>query len=260
VTEPLVVEVGWGPDGLHDLARRSDVVVVVDVLRFTTSVDAAVASGAAVYPYRWHDGTEAEYAGSLGAELAVKGFDVDDEHPWSLSPVALSRIPAGTKLVLPSPNGAALAFAAREAGASAVIAGCLRNAPAVGRWLAARGGRVGVLAAGERWRGATGPLRPAVEDWLGAGAIVAATDPSGTVSTPDALASAGSFAGAADRLGWMLAESASGRELRRYGWDDEVAMAAEHGVSACVPLLRNECFIDGAGPIPVYEPQPRMRE
>jgi 2-phosphosulfolactate phosphatase len=247
LTEPLRVEVGWGADGLHDLAPRSDVVVVIDVLRFTTAVDVAVASGAAVYPYRWHDRTEAEYASSLGAELAVKGFDVDDEHPWSLSPVALSRIAAGTKLVLPSPNGAALAVAAREAGTALVIAGCLRNAPAVGRWLAARGGPVGVLAAGECWPGANGPLRPAVEDWLGAGAIVTATDPLGAASTPDAIAAADSFTGAADRLAWMLAESVSGRELRGHGRDKDVAMAAEHGVSECVPVLHDNCFIDGWG-------------
>ncbi len=259
MTEPVrLVDVGWGPNGLRDLAPRSDVVVVVDVLRFTTAVDVAVARGAVVYPYRWHDGAEGEYAERLGAELAVKGADVGEDHRWSLSPVSLARIPAGTKLVLPSPNGAALAFAAREAGAKAVIAGCLRNAPAVGRWLSERGGSVGVLAAGERWRGATGPLRPAVEDWLGAGAIVAATDPSGVASSSDAVAAAGSFAVGSERLGWMLADSASGRELRGHGWDDEVAMAAEHGVSECVPLLHADCFIDGSGA--VSSRSPSMKE
>ena len=37
---------------------------------------------------------------------------------------------------------------------------------------------VAVVAAGERWRGATGPLRPAIEDHLGAGALDCG--PSGT--------------------------------------------------------------------------------
>jgi 2-phosphosulfolactate phosphatase len=241
------VDVGWGPSGLRDLAPRSDVVIVVDVLRFTTAVDVAVARGARVYPYRWHDGSEAAYAEHLGAELAVKGFDVDDRHPWSLSPVGLAAIPAGTELVLPSPNGAALAFAARDAGASTVIAGCLRNAPAVGSWAASVGGRIGVLAAGERWNGATGPLRPALEDWLGAGAVASAADPGGEHSTPDALAAAGSFLAMVDRLDWALAQCASGRELRGHGWDDDVAMASAHGVSTCVPLLDGACFVDGSG-------------
>jgi 2-phosphosulfolactate phosphatase len=240
------IDVGWGPSGLRDLAPRCDVVVIVDVLRFTTAVDVAVSRGALVYPYRWHDGTEQAYADEIGAELAVKNAAGDHAHRWSLSPIRLRSIPARTKLVLPSPNGAALAFGAREAGASSVLAGCLRNAPTVGRWLADRGGRIGVLASGERWNGATGPLRPAVEDWMGAGAIVAATDPSGDVSSPDGLAAAGSFASLRDRLDWALAESASGRELRDRGWDADVTVAAEHGVSACVPVLDGACFVDGS--------------
>jgi 2-phosphosulfolactate phosphatase len=219
-------------------------VVIVDVLRFTSAVDVAVSRGAVVYPYRWHDGTEGAYADGLGAELAVNGLDVSADHRWSLSPVGLAEIPAGTRLVLPSPNGAALAFGAREAGASVVVAGCLRNAPSVGHWVADRGGRVGVLAAGERWKGATGPLRPALEDWLGAGAIVAAADRDGDVWSPDAAAAAGSFQALRERLAWALAESRSGRELRGHGWDADVVAAAEYGVSACVPLLDEACFVD----------------
>lgn len=242
----LRVDVGWGPSGLRDLAPRSDVVVIVDVLRFTTAVDVAVERGAKVYPYRWHDGSEDAYAEQLGAVLAVKGRAVAEQHPWSLSPTALSTIPAGTDLVLPSPNGAALAFAAGEAGASTVVAGCLRNAPAVGAWVARSGGRIGVLAAGERWNGATGPLRPALEDWLGAGAIAAAADPGGSASTPDARAAAASFRALLDQIGTMLAECESGRELQRNGWGDDVEMASAHGVSTCVPVLVDSCFVDGA--------------
>lgn len=249
------VDVGWGPNGLRDLAPRCDVVVVVDVLRFTTAVDVAVGRGARVYPYRWHDGSEAAYAEHLGAELAVKGFDVDGDHPWSLSPASLATIPADTSLVLPSPNGAALSFAAREAGAVSVVAGCLRNAPAVGAWAASTGGRIGVLAAGERWHGATGPLRPALEDWLGAGAVVVAIDPRHERSTPDAVAAAGSFGAGVARLEWMLADCASGRELLGHGWTDDVAMASAHGVSECVPLLDDACFVDVSGVDPATPPR-----
>jgi 2-phosphosulfolactate phosphatase len=246
VNEPaLTVDVGWGPNGLRDLAPRSDVVVIIDVLRFTTAVDVAVSRGADVFPYKWHDGTEATFAQSIGAELAVPQDEVDEGHPWSLSPVALGRIPAGTKLVLPSPNGAALAFAARDAGAQAVVAGCLRNATAVGRFVASIGGTVGILASGERWRGATGPLRPAVEDWVGAGAIVAALGSRGGPRSPDAIAAAGSFDACRAALEWTLASSTSGRFLTARGLAEDVALAAELDRSDGVPLLVGDCFVDG---------------
>ena len=45
----------WGEGGVLELSRTSDVVIIVDVLSFSTCVDIATASGAAVYPYLWKD-------------------------------------------------------------------------------------------------------------------------------------------------------------------------------------------------------------
>src|SRR3954468_17954855 len=83
--EGFDVRVGWGPRDAAVLAPAVDALVVVDVLRFTTAVDVAVARGVDVYPYPWRDGA-ADYAAERGVELA-------DGNPWSLSPVALSRAP-----------------------------------------------------------------------------------------------------------------------------------------------------------------------
>jgi 2-phosphosulfolactate phosphatase len=244
------IDLAWGRSGLRALIESGcDEVVVVDVLRFTTAVDVAVSRGAEVYPYRWHDGTEHAYAAERHATVAVRGSGVDERHPWSLSPARLATIPAGTKLVLPSPNGARLSFEAADEHVG-VTAGCLRNARAVARYVAEHGERIGVLAAGERWGDGDGPLRPAVEDVLGAGAIVHALDPSGSVSSPDAIAAAGAFVALADRLEWALSDSPSGRELRSRGWDDDVRAAAQHSVSSCVPVIEGDRFVDGSRPIP----------
>ena len=70
------------------------------------------------------------------------------EGRFSLAPASLRDIEPGTKLVLPSPNGSTLAYAARNLGAKAIIAGCLRNAAAVANSIE---GPVAVIAAGERW-------------------------------------------------------------------------------------------------------------
>ncbi|HEX5097099.1 MAG TPA: 2-phosphosulfolactate phosphatase [Acidimicrobiia bacterium] len=243
----MTIDFAWGRPGVYALVESGcRTIVVVDVLRFTTAVDVGVSRGAAIYPYRWHDGTEHAYAKSHDAELAVKGFDVDNDHPWSLSPVGLARIPAGTKLVLPSPNGATIAFEAAERGDVEVVAGCLRNARAVASFLRARPDRVGVVASGEQWK-PDEALRPAVEDLLGAGAIIHALDPEGRDVTPDAGAAAGAFVAMTERLEWALLECPSGRELRGHGWDADVRAAAEHGVSECVPVLVDGCFVDGSG-------------
>ena len=52
----------WGLDGLNCLAPGAQVVVIVDVLRFTTAVSAAVEVGATVLPYRWNDDQAPAYA------------------------------------------------------------------------------------------------------------------------------------------------------------------------------------------------------
>jgi hypothetical protein len=60
----------WGPTGLRALAPVCSVIVVVDVLSFTTSVSIAVSRGAEILPYRWEDDGGLAYADERGAVLA----------------------------------------------------------------------------------------------------------------------------------------------------------------------------------------------
>ena len=151
----------------------------------------------------------------------------------------------------PSPNGSALAFAARRLGARHLLAGCIRNATATARHarrLAAEGnGVIAVIAAGERWGTADGPVRHAVEDLLGAGAILAALDPSAAVGaphcSPEAAAARAAFVAARPRLHEAIVACASGRELLDRGWADDVAVACEHDVSAIAAELRGTAFV-----------------
>ena len=59
----------WGVRGRDGLAP-ADVVVVVDVLSFSTCVDIAVGRGAAILPYAWKDSSAQAFAERHGAELA----------------------------------------------------------------------------------------------------------------------------------------------------------------------------------------------
>src|SRR4029077_15051531 len=108
----------WGVNGLAALAP-SDVVIVVDVLSFSTCVDIAVGRGAAVLPYEWKDASAVAFAERQHAELAGPR----ESSRYSLSPASFMSAPAGLRCVLPSPNGAVLAL--RAAATSAVVlAGC----------------------------------------------------------------------------------------------------------------------------------------
>jgi len=174
----------------------------------------------------------AVYAEQSGATLAVSRQHTSAAQPYSLSPASVREIPDGTLLVLPSPNGSTLTLIAAEAGCC-VFAGCLRNAAAVARAARATGGSIGVIAAGERWPDRS--LRAAIEDLLGAGAII--SELSAVNRSPEADVAAAAFSSARADLRRYLRECASGRELIDLGYPDDVELAAELNASTTAPML-----------------------
>jgi 2-phosphosulfolactate phosphatase len=224
----------WGLEGVRTLAPISDVVVIVDVLSFCTCVDIVASNGASVYPYRFRDETAQAYADSLGAELARPYRTTDG---YSLSPASLVAVPEGTRLVLPSPNGATLTLAT---GGVPTFAGCLRNARAVAEAARKVGRHISVIPAGERWPGDT--LRPAIEDLIGAGAVIShLVGELGGNPSPEAEAAAAVYAHFWDQLEWAIETCGSGKELVSRGFPDDVALAADLNASECAPRL-----VDGA--------------
>lgn len=208
----------------------SDVVVIVDVLSFSTCVEIAVSRGAVIFPFAWKDARAAGFAREIGAELAgPRG-----KTRFSLSPASFLHVSPGTHVVLPSPNGAALSL---EAGQAVVLAGCLRNAAAVARAAQAVGPRVLVLPAGEQWP--DGSLRPCLEDWLGAGAILDAL--SGGFS-PEAEAVRDAFRAVGADLSRLLRDCESGKKLVDCGYGEDVGLAAELNISDAVPVLQDGAY------------------
>ena len=66
----------WGIQGVLELSRTSDVVIIVDVLSFSTCVDIATDRDATVFPYLWKDDRAHEFAIAVDAELAApRGAD-----------------------------------------------------------------------------------------------------------------------------------------------------------------------------------------
>lgn len=226
----------WGLEGIQALAPYSDVIIIVDVLSFCTCVDIAVGRGATVYPYRLRDATAQQYADSLGAELAASHRTTEG---YSLSPSSLRTIPEGTRLVLPSPNGATLSLATGEI---PTFAGCLRNAQAVAEAARKMGRRISVISAGERWPGNT--LRPAIEDLIGAGAIIhELTFETNLYPSPEAEAAAAVYSHFWDVLYSAIESCSSGQELITRGFPQDVDYAADLNASNTAPRLLNGAYV-----------------
>ncbi|HKC62727.1 MAG TPA: 2-phosphosulfolactate phosphatase [Pyrinomonadaceae bacterium] len=221
----------WGEHGVQVLAPISDVVIIVDVLSFSTAVEIAVSQSATVFPYRWRDATCYEYARSLDAEVA----DKDNPKGYSLSPSSLLNLPPKVRLVLPSPNGSTLSLLADG---TQTLLGCFRNCRAVAESAMKKGRNIALIPAGERW--GDDSLRPCFEDLAGAGAIIHFLR--GTLS-PEALAARNVFEESRPNLYEQLRGCSSGKEKICRGEGRDVELAAELNVSRSVPFLSEGSFV-----------------
>ena len=133
-------------------------IVVVDVIRFTTTAITALAMGRTVYPARSSDDASAIaarlqdplLAGELGGNVPY-GFDLSNS---PVQVMALRQVPCGfftsrqRPIVLVSSSGSQLVMNA--IGAKDIYLGCLRNISSLTEHLAGRHNKIAVLGAGSR--------------------------------------------------------------------------------------------------------------
>jgi 2-phosphosulfolactate phosphatase len=240
------VRLAWGRRGAQAAAARGDILVVIDTLRFSTAAATAVHHGALIYPCATDEALVSALAERVGGEVALhhlsSGPHAFVPTRFSLSPRSYLEIEPGTRVVLPSPNGATCCQYGVQA--AALFVGALVNAQgvaaAVSHLLAAADGlHATLLACGERWRepDEEGILRFALEDYLGAGAILSALPFAQTI---EAQACSATFHAMHDRLDAVLWECESGQELRAKGLGEDVRFAAQLGIYDTVPMLRGE--------------------
>lgn len=222
----------WGLRGVETLASCCDAIIIVDVLSFSTAVSIAVANGGMVYPYPWRDDGRQAFAKEKNAILAAPR----GKGTYTLSPSTLTAIKTGQRLVLPSPNGSTLSLAG---GDTPTYIGCLRNAKSIANAALRHGNNIGVIPCGERWHDSEHSLRPALEDWLGAGAIINSLRGELTRS-PEAHAAAQAYRHTTNLL-QTLKHCSSGQELIQRSYETDIHLAAEINHDTTTPML-----IDGA--------------
>ncbi|MBA2363261.1 MAG: 2-phosphosulfolactate phosphatase [Chloroflexia bacterium] len=244
-----VCTLDWGVEGVAAAMARGHVIVVVDALRFSSTITAAVHAGVRVLPVA--DRQEAEHrAMEISAPVVVSSRVGSHPDRPTDSPLWYAQHGMrGTRVVYPSPNGARLVARAREH--AHVFAGAFLNAQAVAD-AAARAARdaglgLTVVAAGERSTDHD-PSRPlrllfAVEDYLAAGAIAAA---SGLHLTAEAEVAATAFEASRPALHRLVRESVSGRQLVSRGLGNEVDHCAAVDALPVAPVLTDGLLISAS--------------
>ncbi|PLR86816.1 2-phosphosulfolactate phosphatase [Bacillus canaveralius] len=235
----------WGKRGARNAASRGDIIIIVDVLSFSSTVVSALSKGAIIFPYPPNlDGNK--YAKQIGAEYILGRSEAAQLGLPTLSPISFDYNNKNRKYVLTSLNGAFCTWIASDV--PALLIGSLLNAAnvaAVANKLSLeKKANITVVACGELWSDVKeheDTLRPALEDYLGAGAILSYLNGK---KSPDAEVSIGAFHFSKSNLGGIIWECESGRELRDRGFEEDVKHCSRLNVYQTVPILHKDYFIN----------------
>jgi 2-phosphosulfolactate phosphatase len=239
---PYRCRLEWGRLGTHHAAMRGDILVIVDTLSFSTATTIAVHFGRLIYPCAKNEDPNA-FAGRILGEVAVKRGEVPEKGRYSLSPLTFIGHEEGKRVILPSINGATCIRYSPQV--PHLFIGALVNAKAVARAvsniLESTQLCVSLIACGERERTSSidGELRVAVEDYLGAGAVLSYLKHS---KSPEARVCEGAFISAEKDLRETIWDCISGRELRNEGFGDDVEVSAQLNAYETVPKMYGEYF------------------
>jgi 2-phosphosulfolactate phosphatase len=236
---PFQCRMEWGVRGVEEASARGDIIIIVDVLSFSSAVTTAIHHGAVIYPFP-RVGDIETFGKSVDAEVLLGRKEAREAGKPSLSaPSFRSDSIEGKKFVLSSLNGATCAKASQKV--PALLVGCLLNVSSVARVAnqiqKEMNANITVIACGERWHGSDEEhreLRPAVEDYLGAGAILEKLD--GTKS-PEAKVCISAFQNSKSNLAELIWNCSSGRELRAINFEDDVSYPSQIDLFQDVPVL-----------------------
>ena len=228
------VDVAVTPDGLDRTAVAASAVLVIDVLRASTSIITALGNGCVgITPVAAPEEARARLATLPGALVAgerrgepLEGFDLGN------SPLEFTRERVGGRaLVMTTSNGTRALLAAR--GAAAIGVAAFVNLGAAAAWAGAAGRDVFLLCSGER--GAR-----SLEDHVCAGMLaerLLAGDPAARATRPteEAMAAARPYA---KDVGRLAQDSSWARHLASRGRARDVAACLSLDTATLVPVYR----------------------
>ncbi len=217
-----------GAEGAAAASCRGDVVVIVDALRASTTIVAALAAGLrSVRPVATPEECVGEVTAGERDGVKLAGCDLDNS-PTSFTDLTF----AGKELVLTTTNGTRCILAGAENADATVLVGALVNATAVGRAATQiardRNAGVSIVIAGNAHR-------PSPEDHIAATAIADAIDDRTLDGAEHALR-------VADPEDAFL-QSEAGVSLTGMGRRADVLVCAQVDAFTVVPILRHGSLV-----------------
>jgi len=228
------IDVALLPAEMERIQADGHIAIVIDVLRASTTIVAALANGATrVIPLSTVEAARARQAQEPDLLLCgernahpLPGFDLGN------SPREYTRdMVDGKGLILTTTNGTRALEAAAKAKAYTIIVGAFTNSHAVVDFCKSSTRPIILVCAGCQGRFS-------LEDSLYAGALIAAlgSDLQLTDAAQSCLALYEYWG--PDRLAFLVANSQHGRRLSRQGYGADIPVAMEIDVHAVVPIYQ----------------------
>jgi 2-phosphosulfolactate phosphatase len=222
--EDMLIDVVQLPSELSHDHVHGRTVVVLDVLRATTTMTAALAAGVKeilVQPDLDTVRKTATAFGGLALTCGEKDCVMPPDFMLGNSPGGFVPTHAGRTVFMATTNGTKAIIAARQA--ARMFAGALVNAGAVARTVVATGSDVTLLCAGSDGR-------VALEDMLGAGAVLSAIEALGApvlYASDVTLIARDLFTANRADLKSALARTRGGTNIIRSGLQDDIDFCAQ---------------------------------
>ena len=237
-----IVKLIWDGNGLNDAIKHNNIIIIVDVLRFSSTAITAVNNGTTIIP---------SYTLSHAKTLSKKnGAMVSALSKYSLSPASFLKVPRNSEIILVSTNGAR--YSRLSSNAQLVLVGALLNAGAVAKHayaISKQFGRdIAIVAAGEKklvkkmGRNAFEESFAddknkdwfCLEDFLGAGAIISGI---AMEKTDEALYAQATFQKYKNKLLSIIRSAVSGRYLIDLKKENDIEFCSQLNKYTIVPQM-----------------------
>ncbi len=232
------LQVCLSPDLFHLFSDRKSTVVVVDVLRATSSMCLAIENGIdEIIPVstveealEYKNGKDFILAAERNGQM-VKGFDFGNSPQQYQNTEELE----GRTLVMTTTNGTKMINIAKED--HEVVIGSFLNITALVEWLTEKGKDVIICCSG--WKG-----RFCLEDTLFAGALSAKLMGEGFHSDCDSVLASGRLYNASKKdLFQSLEDSSHRKRLSNLSTNDDVQLCLAHDLTTVIPVLQGNSLV-----------------